>query len=267
MALAIDTECKDTDKIAVAQAFSKAAKTYDQHAAFQRQVGHLLLDKLPHDLSGLKVLDLGCGTGYFTQLLALRGAQVTAFDLSDAMLAVCQSRCANLPVSYLKGDAENLPFEAHSFDLIFSSLALQWCHQLDALMTSVIRALKPQGKLVYSTLLQGSLIELHNAWQQVDRQYQHVNQFHQIDKLKSAASQSGASQSQLESLQITLNYSSAIELMKDLKGIGATHVLGRSQGLTKPKTLLHVEQAYQAYKNSNGKLPATYQVCIGELIK
>lgn len=267
MALALDIECRDADKIAVAQAFSKAAKTYDQHAAFQRQVGQLLMDKLSHDLSGLKVLDLGCGTGYFTQLLALRGAQVTAFDLSGDMLAVCQSRCTNLPVTYLKGDAEQLPFEPQSFDLIFSSLALQWCHQVDALMISLVRILKSQGKLVYSTLLQGSLIELHTAWQQVDQQYQHVNQFHQIGCLKSAASQSGASQCQLESLQIILNYSSAIELMKDLKGIGATHVSGRSQGLTKPKTLLQVDQAYRMFKKSNGELPATYQVCLGELTK
>lgn len=35
------------DKLAIAQAFGKAAKSYDQHAAFQREVGHKLLDKLP----------------------------------------------------------------------------------------------------------------------------------------------------------------------------------------------------------------------------
>ncbi len=46
------------DKLAIAQAFGKAAKSYDQHAAFQREVGHKLLDKLPQDLSGLRVLDL-----------------------------------------------------------------------------------------------------------------------------------------------------------------------------------------------------------------
>ncbi|ARP38662.1 Malonyl-[acyl-carrier protein] O-methyltransferase [Vibrio syngnathi] len=57
------------DKSAIAEAFGKAATTYDRHAEFQRDVGHRLLDKLPNDLSGLKVLDLGCGTGYFSQQL------------------------------------------------------------------------------------------------------------------------------------------------------------------------------------------------------
>lgn len=267
MPFAPDIERIPTNKIAVAQAFSKAAKTYDQHAAFQRQVGQLLMDKLTHDLSDLKVLDLGCGTGYFSQLLALRGAKVTALDLSEAMLTECQSRCESLLVSYIKGDAEHLPFEDQSFDLIFSSLALQWCTQLQPLMFSLIKVLKPKGKLLYSTLLDGSLGELRAAWQQVDPKYHHVNQFHHFKSLEFAAFQSGASCTQLQTTEITLWYTSAVALMKDLKGIGATHVSGRSQGLTKRKTLLQVDQAYQMFKNLNGELPATYQVCLGELTK
>lgn len=256
-----------SDKGAIAQAFSKAAKTYDRHAAFQRQVGQLLMDKLPDDLTGWQVLDLGCGTGYFTRLLALRGAKVTAFDLSDAMLEECQSRCVGLSVNYMKGDAEQLPFIAEQFDVVFSSLALQWCTQLDDLMSSLVHILKPQGQLLYSTLLQGSLVELKAAWQQVDKRHQHVNQFHYFERLESAAFQSEAKHTHLEINQIVLWYSSAIELMKDLKGIGATYVSGRAQGLTKPKVLRQVDKAYQVFKKTSGELPATYQVCLGEVIK
>ena len=64
------------NKHAIASSFGKAADTYDKHAAFQRDVGHRLLDKLPKNLTGLRVLDLGCGTGYFSQLLQQRGADV-----------------------------------------------------------------------------------------------------------------------------------------------------------------------------------------------
>lgn len=53
------------DKEAIASSFGKAADTYDKHAAFQRDVGHRLLEKLPSDLTNKRVLDLGCGTGYF----------------------------------------------------------------------------------------------------------------------------------------------------------------------------------------------------------
>lgn len=58
------------DKSAIAQAFGKAAAHYDQHAAFQRDVGLRLLQKMPSCLKGLRVLDLGCGTGYFSACCA-----------------------------------------------------------------------------------------------------------------------------------------------------------------------------------------------------
>ena len=87
-----------TDKKAISESFSRAASTYDQHAEFQRQVGQHILERMPSDLTGKKVLDLGCGTGYFAKLLALRGAKVIAADLSDAMLRATASRCEQLDV-------------------------------------------------------------------------------------------------------------------------------------------------------------------------
>ncbi len=62
------------DKSAIAQAFGKAAAHYDQHAAFQRDVGLRLLQKMPSCLKGLRVLDLGCGTGLFFSLATRAGS-------------------------------------------------------------------------------------------------------------------------------------------------------------------------------------------------
>ncbi|MBF4302862.1 methyltransferase domain-containing protein, partial [Vibrio anguillarum] len=70
------------DKAAIAHSFSRAAKHYDVHAAFQRDVGYRLLDKMPRNLAGKRVLDLGCGTGYFSEQLRRRGAYVVCVDLS-----------------------------------------------------------------------------------------------------------------------------------------------------------------------------------------
>ncbi|MEF1280300.1 malonyl-[acyl-carrier protein] O-methyltransferase BioC, partial [Vibrio fortis] len=50
---------------------------------------------------------------------------------------------------------------------------------------------------------------------------------------------------------------------RDLKGIGANHVSGRSQGLTSRRMLQLVEQEYRKFQNHQGFLPATYQVCLG----
>ncbi|HBV75388.1 MULTISPECIES: malonyl-ACP O-methyltransferase BioC [Vibrio] len=254
------------NKRAIAQAFGKAAKTYDEHAAFQRNVGHCLLKLLPHDLSGLSILDLGCGTGYFSQQLALRGAQVTAFDLSDAMLEQCRLRCRQLSVEYIQGDAETLSFESEQFNIIFSSLAIQWCDDLDALVKSLINIIQPSGKVIFSTLLEGSLFELQQSWKNVDEN-QHVNQFHHLSSIQRAVDLSDAISHHIECVEMISWYDSSLGLMRDLKGIGATHVTGRSNRVTKKSDLSLVEEAYQVFCNPMGQLPATYQVCLGCISK
>ncbi|HIZ50655.1 MAG TPA: malonyl-[acyl-carrier protein] O-methyltransferase BioC, partial [Candidatus Pseudomonas excrementavium] len=60
------------DKRLVADSFSRAAATYDQAAALQRTVGSNLLDRLPADFAPVDLIDLGCGTGYFSRALQAR---------------------------------------------------------------------------------------------------------------------------------------------------------------------------------------------------
>ena len=251
-----------SSKTAIADAFGKAASTYDDHAAFQRDVGCRLLKQLPLDLTGKRVLDLGCGTGYFSQVLQQRGAKVTCVDLSNEMLLAAQSRCGNENMTYQQGDAEQLPFASNIFDYVFSSLALQWCHDLSVPLREMRRVTKKNGHLAFSTLLDGSLFELKRSWSKIDS-YQHVNDFISANQVKVALAQSGCHSHRLDLPTITVWYDTAFSLMRDLKGIGASHVSGRSHGLTSRKSLLRLEREYQTFKNHQGLLPATYQVCLG----
>ena len=251
-----------SDKSAIAEAFGRAAHTYDQHAAFQRDVGERLLAKMPSDLTGRIVLDIGCGTGYFSKLLLERGAHVVCFDLSEQMLETAKERCGDEKVTFQQGDAEQLPFSSNSFDFVFSSLALQWCDDLSVPLREIKRVLKPTGVGYLSTLLDGSLCELKQAWAKIDS-YQHVNEFISTNQVKIALAQSECHNHHLDLAAITVWYDSAFALMRDLKGIGATHVNGRAHGLTGRKALVQVEREYQTYRNHQGLLPATYQVCLG----
>ncbi|MFA0569841.1 malonyl-ACP O-methyltransferase BioC [Vibrio gallaecicus] len=250
------------DKNAIAEAFGKAATTYDKHAEFQRDVGHRLLDKLPNDLSGLKVLDLGCGTGYFSYQLLSRGADVVCVDLSQEMLNQSKLRCGDQISSYQQADAEQLPFENQSFDIVFSSLALQWCDDLSVPLREIKRVTKRGGSVLFSTLLDGSLFELQKSWNKIDT-HQHVNNFISENQVKIALAQSSCEAHQLDLPSITVWYDTALELMRDLKGIGATHVSGRSHGLTSRRMLQLVEKEYREFQSHQGFLPATYQVCLG----
>ncbi len=251
-------------KTAIADAFGKAACGYDKHAQFQREVGTQLLQQLPDSLTGMKVLDIGCGTGFFSEILADKGAIVTAADLSPEMLLQAQQRCGTKVRRYCQADAEKLPFDEQEFDMVFSNLALQWCEDLADPLRELQRVTKLCGKVVFSTLAAGSLIELKQTWAKIDT-YQHVNQFLTKKQINIALAQSGAVKHHLDFRAMKLWYSSAYALMRDLKGIGATHVAKRAVGLTHRSTLLRVESEYQSYKNGDGLLPATYQVCLGRI--
>ncbi|PSW07233.1 malonyl-ACP O-methyltransferase BioC [Photobacterium lipolyticum] len=254
------------DKRAVAEAFGRAAKHYDNAAAFQREVGHRLLDRLSAGShAGSKALDLGCGTGYFSQHLSQRGYQVCAADLSLQMLDQARLRCGD-EVTYLEADAECLPVSDNQFDTAFSSLALQWCDDLSVPLKELKRVVKPGGLILFTTLVEGSLYELVQAWKQVD-QYQHVNQFLSQNAIKLALAQAGCVIDTLEFTPIRVNYPAAVGLMKDLKGIGATHLQqGRKAGLAGRKTIKALESAYDEFRDEKGQLPATYQVCFGVII-
>ncbi|GEM77140.1 malonyl-ACP O-methyltransferase BioC [Vibrio sagamiensis] len=252
------------NKYAIAHAFGKAAQSYDDHASFQREVGHRLLKKLPSDLSGKKVLDLGGGTGYFSHILLARGAEVVCIDIAQPMLEKARQRCGENGIRYVLADAESLPLADESFDYVFSSLALQWCTDISKPLGEICRVLKVDGKGLFSILLDGSLHELRQSWARVDS-HQHVNHFITQNQLNFALAQSESSNYHLESHAITVWYDSAFAVMRDIKGIGANVVRGRSHGLTSYRSLLKVESMYQTFQNDQGLLPATYQVGLGTI--
>ena len=264
--LALRSEIESKDKSAISSAFSKAAATYDKHAAFQRDVGHRLLKQLPADLSGLRVLDLGCGTGYFSQQLKQLGANVVCADLSPAMLEQARERCGENSVTYVHADAEELPFSAGEFDIVFSSLALQWCDDLSTPLAEIRRVLKPLGRCYFSTLLDGSLAELKQSWRKIDS-HQHVNEFISFNQVKIELAQAELPKHHLNLAEMIVWYDTAFELMRDLKGIGANHIHSRSQGLTGRRALIQVERAYERFRSQQGSLPATYQVCLGVIYR
>ncbi|WP_261833435.1 malonyl-ACP O-methyltransferase BioC [Vibrio ishigakensis] len=253
------------NKIEIAEAFGRAAMNYDRHAEFQRDVVERLLDYLPDDLSGIKALDVGSGTGYFAEKLLQRGAEVTCLDISSAMLSQAEQRLG-ASAQYCLADAESIPFDDNDFDLVVSSLAVQWCDDLTKPLIEMQRVCAFGGRVLFSTLAEGSLFELKQAWRCID-DYQHVNTFLSEKQIKFALAQSSTSHYRIDFPKITLWYTSALQLMRDLKGIGATRVSGRSAGLTKPSILSRVDGHYRELFQQNQQLPATYRVCLGIIDK
>jgi SAM-dependent methyltransferase len=102
-------------------------------------------------MRGLRILDLGCGFGWFCRWARAAGAaQVLGIDISEKMLARARVETADLAVSYDQGDLERLVLPEASFDLVYSSLALHYVANLSGLLVQVHRALVPGGRFVFS---------------------------------------------------------------------------------------------------------------------
>ena len=101
-------------------------------------------------LEGKDVLDVGCGSGIATQLLAEAGAKVTAVDLTEWAVATTSRRLAafGLPGEVRQEDAEGLPFADASFDLVFSWGVIHHSSDMDRALAELVRVLRPGGQLV-----------------------------------------------------------------------------------------------------------------------
>lgn len=249
---------KALNKTKVAEAFSLAAERYDAFARVQKIVAQSVLQKAPQANNAI-ILDLGSGTGALTQglLQNTQPAQVLALDIAQGMLRFAQSRTRNKVVSFIAGDAENLPIASHSIDGIVSSLAIQWCEQPAHLMQELYRVLKPGGWAVIATLGPGTLCELKAAWQAID-DCVHVNAFASRAALEHACSQAGFDMAIVQQTQ-QCDYPCLMPLLKELKAIGAhnSHVNAPAGLMTRAK-IKQLEQHYPLSQSAN--IVASYDV-------
>jgi malonyl-CoA O-methyltransferase len=104
-------------------------------------------------VSGLRILDLGCGTGRHALRLAAAGANVTAIDFSDGMLARARDRAGTLPIDFRAHDLTRpLPFADGSFDRIICGLVLDHIPQPAPLFAEMRRVCTPAGCAVISVM-------------------------------------------------------------------------------------------------------------------
>jgi len=255
-------------KKAVAASFSRAAAGYDSVAHLQHEVGEQLLTRLDKlQEVPATILDLGCGTGYFYPALQERypKAQYIGLDLASGMVDYARNRSAD-DSAWLVADAEALPLTSESVDLVFSSLAVQWCARPEHLFAELARVLRPGGCCVFTSLGPDTLCELRAAWAAVDS-HQHVNTFLPMAALAAAARRIPGIAVKLERQALRMAYARVRDLLDELKALGA-HNMNRSRqpGLTSRRALQGMLQAYEAWR-TDGVLPATYEVIFGVLEK
>lgn len=98
----------------------------------------------------LKILDIGCGPGFFSILMAQCGHEVTGVDYSDEMVAHARQNAATMRqnITFRRMDAQNLEFENESFDLVISRNVM-WClEKPEKAYKEWLRVLRKGGKIV-----------------------------------------------------------------------------------------------------------------------
>ena len=162
----------------VAARFAAAAASYDAHSAAQRHAAQWLVERLvPLNLPPRpRVLEIGCGTGHLTELLALHlpGASIFATDIAPSMVAACQARLGTNPrLRFAAMDGrrpagadqptgrrtprsggpehgEGFGAAEHFYDLVCGNLVAQWFDDLPAACAQLAARLAPGGVLALS---------------------------------------------------------------------------------------------------------------------
>lgn len=130
----------------------------DQYDAYYKTEAGKQVDEIEKQLiaaalqkcKGRKMLELGCGTGHWTRFFVEKEFELTATDISDAMLKHAKQKQLNAAI--VKADAENLPFENESFDVVASITMMEFVRDQNKVLAEIYRVLKPNGYVLLGGL-------------------------------------------------------------------------------------------------------------------
>ena len=113
-----------------------------------RGFGPILVDEL-RIAAGQQVLDVACGAGNVAIPAAAAGAEVTAVDIAPALLerGAANAWAAGVEVTWLEGDAEELPFDDASFDVVTSAVGVMFCASHERAAAELLRVCRPGGSI------------------------------------------------------------------------------------------------------------------------
>lgn len=242
----------------------------NRHAADAAQHVFLLervADDLAERLSAVRrafpvTVDLGAHDGTLSRRLrGLPGIDtIVSAERSVALLDGC-------PRPRVQADEELLPFRDASLDLIVSALALQFVNDLPGVLAQARRALKPDGLFLASLLGGRTLSELRAAFITAEDELEggagpRVAPFADVRDLGALLQRTGFALPVVDSETVSVTYRTPLDLMRDIKAMGASNVLAaRPRTPMKRRTLLRAAEVYQErFAAPGGRVAATFEI-------
>ena len=252
----------------ICNAFHRCASDYEAAAVAQKEIGSQLFERLDYlKIEPRYVLDLGCGTGLFTQKLKKKypKATVVGVDLAYAMLDKAKSSQSwRAHPAWLRADMHVLPFSNGLFDLVFSNQVFHWSPDYPALIREVNRVMNSGGCLMFSTLGPDTFQELRTAGEQ----HAHANDFLDMHDVGDILLAEQFLDPVVDMEQLVLRYKRWPDLLRSLQKQGVRNINPkRNQGLTGRQHWAEFEALVLKHRTPEGKYPLTYEVLYGHAWK
>lgn len=110
------------------------------------QSGYEHAFKFINNTSNMKLLDVGCGSGFFSNLAYLKGMNVVGVDASASLIEQAKKR--NNSIEFLTGEMEELPFKDNTFDVVCAFNSIQYAESVKKAILDCKRVLKENGTLI-----------------------------------------------------------------------------------------------------------------------
>ena len=251
----------------ISDSFGLKAVDYDSNAELQQHVMAEAVKQLQPLLDDVtKMLDAGTGTGYVMEMLRRVGVWPVLYgcDLSPGMCEIARQRWeekVELPaVRIACANIESLPYPNHHFDVVLSSLTMQWVNESQKAMNEFYRVLRPGGHCMLTSFGPMTLQELRASFASVDDQ-PHVSEFMSMEEMQEMATEAGFEVVNAKDEFRAQHYPSVREVMDSIRIIGASNKhKDRRRGMTGRSVFMAMENYYRdAFETEEG-VPATWEV-------
>ncbi len=251
----------------VAQAFSRAAKSYASRASIQASVARDLIHAFGKTPEHARAIDLGCGSGLLSSALLKANPTLAldCLDLSAGMLAELERNLTNEGCranQLILADARN--FQGRGYDCVMSSSALQWMEPIPETLKSWRKLCNPGAGVGLACMVRGTLGELHEMRRVVAPDAPARRSLPEEEELLIALDRARFTTQSFETREYRLELNSAMELLRLLARTGtASGDLSRgSRTLTVAEIRRIVAEYSERYRAERGGIYATYRALI-----
>jgi len=202
-----------------------------------------------------RALDVG-GRGIVAPLLRARGIEVVSCDLSPAMAALNGAPA-------VAADEEFLPFAPASFDLVTASLSLHWINDLPGALIQLRQALKPEGLLLASLPVLGTLVELRTALTETEAALMggaspRVSPFPELRDCAALLQRAGFVLPVADLTELRLLYADPFGLLRDLRAAGEANAVWLRE--RRPPLRALFPAALAALPVTDGRVPVSLRI-------